>query len=294
MRRFRRAMEERGGGRLLTTDTEPWAPTRRVADRTFMVPPCVRGEDFADEVVRICAEEGVTAIVPLTSAAVEVLPRVRGQVEGLLVTGDDPAIAVCGDKLLTSRYLAERGVPTPAVVARPKEGDLPLFFRPRVSEGSRGACLVDTSERLAMAARDASGLLTRFIAGREYTVDAYKDLGRALVCMVARERVRVRAGEVESSVTCNEPELTEMVRLVLEGLQFVGPAAIQAIRGDGGFQVTEINLRFAGGVTLSMEAGMASPEWLLEELSGGVPPRLPEVRLGLRMSRYDEEFYFPK
>lgn len=291
LRRFRGALDERGGGRLLTTDTEERAATTFVADRTFVVPPC-GSEAFVDAVAKLCEAEGVTAVLPLRCVAMPDLPPLRQRISVPVVCGDDEAIRVCTDKLATARHLTAAGVPTAEVVADPTPEDLPLFFRHRRSEGSQGASRIDTAVDLNSVRGLANGILTRFLDGPEATVDGYKDAAGRLVCLVPRRRLRVRAGEVERAVTFDDPELQTVAAAALNTLQFTGPVTLQAIRPDSGWQVTEINLRFGGGVTLSIEAGMECPRWLIAELAGEQAPTPPKIAWGLGMSRYDEEFYF--
>lgn len=292
LREFRRALHEHGGGRILTTDTEPRAATTFVADRTFDVAPCRDTKRFAADVVAVCAKEGVTAVLPLTCAAVAGLSALRGCTNSRIICGDDEAIRICTDKLATAIHFRRVGLFTPEVVSCPTGGDLPLFCRPRWSEGSIGATQIITERELENAPRDDAHIYTHYLCGTEYTVDCYKDLRGDLIAVTPRQRLRVRAGEVERSVTRHLGTLIEQARTALEPLNFVGPATVQVLVVDGRAHFTEVNLRYGGGVTLSIAAGANSPWWLVAELCGlPLPPRRP-VRWNLAMSRYDEEFYY--
>ena len=135
-------------------------------------------------------------------------------------------------------------------------------------------------------------LLTPYVHGKEFTVDCYKDLRGRLIASVPRERLRVRAGEVEQTVTRCIPDLIQQAGTAIAGLNFIGPATVQAIRANGVNYFTEINLRYGGGVTLSIAAGADSPRWMLRELQDGSPPSPVAIRWNIGMSRYDDEFYF--
>jgi len=289
---FRRALVDQGGGRMYTTDTEPHAATSFVADRSFAVAPCRDTERFASDVAAVCEQEAVTAVLPLRCDAVAALPALRRRTTALLIGGDDEAIRICHDKLLTAAYFRAAGLLTPEVVDHPQASDLPLFCRPRCSEGSKGVAAVLTERQLANAPRDDGHIFTRYLEGTEYSLDCYKNLGGRLVAITPRQRLRVRAGEVERSVTRRLAPLCEQARAALEPLCFVGPATIQALVVDGENYFTEINLRYGGGVTLSIAAGADSPRWLVAELCGGRPPVPGNVRWNLAMSRYDSEFYY--
>lgn len=288
---FRRALAESGGGQIFTTDTERHAATSFVADHTFIVAPCRDAERFASDVAALCERHDVTAVLPLRCDAVSALPAIRRRASALVVGGDEDAVRVCGDKLLTATHFRTVGLRTPEVVSEPRTDDLPLFCRPRSGEGSRGASAVLTERQLEDAPRDGY-VFTRYLRGDEYTLDCYKDLRGRLLAVTPRQRLRVRAGEVERSVTRHVPMLIEQCRAALEPLNFTGPATVQAFVSEGEAYFTEINLRYGGGVTLSVAAGADSPRWLVAELRGERPRAADGVRWNMGMSRYDAEFYY--
>jgi carbamoyl-phosphate synthase large subunit len=287
---FRQALRDRGGGRLYTTDTEARAASSFVADRCFTVAPCRNARDFALDVAQLCEQEQVSAVLPLRCDAVAAIPELRHRTSSRIIGGDDDAIRICGDKLLTACHFRATGVTTPEVVECPSAADLPLFCRPRLGEGSKGVQAIFTRQQLDCAPRDGS-VFTRFVQGTEYTFDCYKSLSGELISIVPRQRLRVRAGEVERSITRRADDLASRASAVLEPLRFVGPATVQAIVSDSEIHFTEINLRYGGGVTLSIAAGADSPRWLVAELRGETPACGP-VRWNLGMSRYDAEFYY--
>ncbi len=291
LRLFRAALDAAGGGRILVTDTEPHSAAAFVADATYPVPPCAQEEEFVGAIADICEREQITAVIPLRCVAVKAMPILRDRVAARLITGDDDCIAICSDKVATHDFFTSCGLSTPTVLHNVESEPFPIFYRPRFSEGSRGACAIRTPEqRTALAKTD--GVFTCYLDGPEYTIDCYKDLSGRLVTMVPRERLRVRAGEVERAITRYLPTLEQHCRDALARLDFVGPATLQAILTEGGFFFTEINLRYAGGVTLSIAAGMDSPTWLIADLLSSLPATAGPIQWGLGMSRYDEEFYF--
>lgn len=290
LQHFKAAVDP-AGGRILVTDTEPWSASSHIADRAYRVAPCADGARFGDDVACICAEEGVCAVVPLTCAAVGALPMVRARTPARIIGGDAEAIATATDKRLTSAYFYRLGIPTPAVFDNPSPLDLPLFRRYRHGEGSRGALPILTAAELALVQGENGQIFTKYLQGTEYSVDCYKDLQGRIRAIMPRLRLRVRSGEVEKAVIRREYALIEVVQRTIEGLRFVGPATVQAIHADGVFHLTEINLRYGGGVTLSIAAGMDSPGWLVAELMGRAPEP-QRLRWHLAMCRHDRDIYF--
>jgi carbamoyl-phosphate synthase large subunit len=290
LQHFKAALDPHGG-RVLVTDTEPWSATSHIADRAYRVAPCADAAQFGADVARICTEEEVCAVVPLICAAVAAIPLLRGQTHAPIIGGDAEAIATAIDKRLTSVHFDRLGIPTPPVFDNPAPLDLPLFRRYRYGEGSRGARPILTATELAHVCGEDEQIFTRYLSGSEYSVDCYKDLSGHIRAIVPRLRLRVRSGEVEKAAIRREDALIELVRRAIDGLRFVGPATVQAIHADGVFYLTEINLRYGGGVTLSIAAGMDSPGWLVAELMGRTPEPM-HLRWHLAMCRHDQDIYF--
>lgn len=288
---FRRALAEQGGGQLYTTDTLPQSAASFVVDRNFAVAPCKDKERFVADLAAVCEEQDITAVLPLRCDAVAAMPALRRRASVLIIGGDDEAIRICNDKALTATHFRAMGLRTPDVIDDPQASDLPLFCRPRTGEGSQGTFVILTKSQLETTPRD-DYVFTRYIEGAEYTVDCYKDLRGRLIAIIPRQRLRVRAGEVERAVTRNIGVLRDQAHAALEPLAFTGPAAIQAFISGGEHYFTEINLRYAGGVTLSITAGADSPSWLVSQLRGETPTVTPKIKWNLAMSRYDSEFYY--
>jgi carbamoyl-phosphate synthase large subunit len=101
----------------------------------------------------------------------------------------------------------------------------------------------------------------------EYTVDLYYDRHSELKCVVPRQRIEVRGGEVSKGVTRKNflvkylPE--KMNRL--EGAR--GCLTLQVFVNTQSSKVTgiEINPRFGGGYPLSYLAGANFSKWIIDE-----------------------------
>jgi carbamoyl-phosphate synthase large subunit len=292
LKSFQNVLSQTNRGTIITTDTEPMAASSFVADKTFLVPYCSDVDAFTSRITEICSSEQISVIIPLLCAAVATVPILRQKIEAKFISGTDSAIEICMDKKLTYEFLKQSSLPTPEMFEDPQPEHLPLFFRKRFSEGSKDSAMI-TDVAVLEAKKDLpDGIFTKYLNGREFTVDAYKDLQGKLVCMVSRERLKIRAGEVEKSVTSFQPKLLSLIRQALESLDFVGPITAQAIEFNDEFFITEFNLRYGGGVTLSTAAGMNSPQWLIRELLDDFSPLPPPIKWGLGMARYDEEFYY--
>ena len=71
-----------------------------------------------------------------------------------------------------------------------------------------------------------------------------------------------------------------------------GPITVQAFLTEDGPVLSEINLRFGGGIPLTLMSGGNYAEWVLQMVEGKkVPPRIGEYAVNQYMSRYYVEHF---
>jgi carbamoyl-phosphate synthase large subunit len=125
---------------------------------------------------------------------------------------------------------------------------------------------------------------------REYTVDAYYGRSGQLKCVVPRERIEIRAGEVSKAIT-HGGFVLEYLRPRLPHLAGArGCCTIQVFgnRETGSVIGLESNPRFGGGYPLTAAAGTDYAEWLIREyLLGEDVPMFDAWERDLMMRRYD-------
>jgi carbamoyl-phosphate synthase large subunit len=122
----------------------------------------------------------------------------------------------------------------------------------------------------------------------------YGDFQKRVRCVVPRQRLEVRSGEVSKGRIVKDAQIMDEVAHVIERLS-AGPGVVtlQLFRTKRNrVKIIEINPRFGGGVPLSIKAGADFPRWILQELAG----RRPRIGFdafqdGLTMLRYDAEIW---
>lgn len=134
-------------------------------------------------------------------------------------------------------------------------------------------------------------IVQEFVAGDEYTLDAYVGLSGRPRCVVPRRRWQVRGGEVSQGVVVKDREIMDAGRRVVEALgdTLRGLVTLQCIvTSQRRIRFIEINPRFGGGAPLGIAAGADYPGWLIGELLGRpVDVPMDGFAHGLCMSRYD-------
>jgi carbamoyl-phosphate synthase large subunit len=101
----------------------------------------------------------------------------------------------------------------------------------------------------------------------EYTIDAYYNAAGALRCLVPRERIEVRDGEISKGATRKHAVYDYFVEKLGALKGAMGCITIQAFVNvdQASFKALEINPRFGGGYPLSHAAGADYPDWLIRE-----------------------------
>jgi carbamoyl-phosphate synthase large subunit len=222
------------------------------------------GGYLADLVIR----EGFDMVVPNMDSATVALARSAGRLRDLGAWAVVSAADLCEameDKLAARAWFGARSIPIPEDTAGPM-----VIAKRRHGFGSRGQFTAGGREAaLARLGAEAEDYIVQpWVEGPEYTVDAYVGRDGRLLGALSRIRLEVVAGEVDLSETHREPAILEQTARVLAEPGWQGPITLQFIRSASGPVLIEVNPRFGGGVTHSIELGLDMPRWLLREQLG--------------------------
>ena len=129
---------------------------------------------------------------------------------------------------------------------------------------------------------------------KEYTVDMYYGKDNKVKCIVPRERIKIRAGEINKGLTEKKP-LTKYLYGRLETIDgCVGCICIQVFLNPQTYDVVgiEINPRFGGGYPQTYAAGGNYAEYLIREYFLGEDIQYKDDwKDHLLMLRYDDAVY---
>jgi hypothetical protein len=177
----------------------------------------------------------------------------------------------------------------------------PAIIKPRRGFGSRGVMKVGALVPDSVQYDGDEDVAQVYLPGTEWSVDAYFGLRNAdgasgLLGASPRQRLRVAGGEVIESVTVDRPDLVSMTKEVGEALRLTGPACFQ-FKGDvaNSPRLIEVNARFGGGATLSIEAGLPMVGYVCGEYleCRTFPAGSGCARQGVYMSRsYRDHYWF--
>ncbi|MBI4667961.1 MAG: ATP-grasp domain-containing protein [Elusimicrobia bacterium] len=169
----------------------------------------------------------------------------------------------------------------------------PMVLKPRRGSSGIGVVVCNDDEELLFFMKRGRDLVAQqFVEGTEITIDVLGDGDGNVLSLVPRQRLKVRAGEVERAVTLDDGLFREQILCIAGHLQPFGAINIQCCLAGAGLYFMEINARFGGGYPLADEAGAAFPETLLDMLADRpCASRLGIYKRGLVMSRYETSVY---
>jgi len=289
---------------VIVADAARLAPTMHVADVSRVVPK-IGARGYMAAIKKIVRRDRPDLLIPLIDDDLMPLARARDAfaTSGCRAVVSSPEVVrTCRDKMLTYAFLRARNIDTPATwtldeaLAR-KRHRFPYFLKPRMGSAGLGNARIDDLEALKFyGARVPDPIVQELVVGREITTDIYAGFDGVPRCVVPRERMEVRSGEVSKGKVVKDSAVTETARQVVEALgDCVGVITLQCIvDAHRRIRVIEINPRFGGGVPLAIAAGADFPRWLMTEARSRRPRiRMDGFREGLHMLRYDEAVFVP-
>lgn len=290
-------------GKVFTTELNPeMSPAARISDGCFRVPR-VTAPEYIDELLRICAGNGIRVVVPTIDTELLVMARAKERFESAgisLLVSDENFISVCRDKRNTGTFFESHGIRVPAPVDK-HNPTFPLFAKPYDGSLSKDLFVVRSREELTPEILNHPKLIfMEYIDKRiysEYTVDMYFGRDNRIKAVVPRERIEIRAGEINKGRTCRNILESVLRERFCEIPGVVGCICAQFFLDEKTEDVVgiEINPRFGGGYPLSYGAGANFPQNIVREyLLGEYVDFSDSWRNNTVMLRYDAEIIVPE
>lgn len=303
IRTFRRAAGRLGIKAVIhTADADPMPAAACVADRAVHVPP-VHSPDYVPALLALARRARIDLLIPLIDNELVMLADARDKFArvgcGVLISSPE-VVRLCRDKMETYRFLTRHGIDTPRTwlpeeLSEQSPGVGRYFLKPRAGSASQGNYRIENLADIApLLARVSEAIVQEYVEGTEYTLDVYTGFDGRPRCVVPRQRIEVRGGEVTKARTVRHEGIIQTGFRVAEALADCrGLVTIQLIlTPEGRIAVLEINPRFGGGVPLAIQAGADFPRWLMAEWLGRKPRiGLNQFRENVLMLRYHHAFF---
>lgn len=259
--------------KVYTTDMNPkMAPAAYVSDGCIPVPR-VTSEDYIDILKDICIDNNIGLVVPTIDTELAVLAANKDifeQTGSHLCVSDYDFIMMCRDKRNTGAFFESKGIRVPAPIDK-YNPRFPMFAKPYDGSLSSNLHYIKCAEELTPEIlKDPKLIFMEYIdktTYQEYTVDMYFGRDHQLKMAVPRERIEIRAGEINKGRTVKEilePYIHQHLSYI-EGCEGCICGQFFYNKENNDVVGIEINPRFGGGYPQSYAAGANYPEYLIRE-----------------------------
>ena len=270
-------------GTIICADCSPIAPTLFAAHKHYVVKRMTE-PSYLEQILDICKQESINAIFSLIDPELSLLAANRAMFENegiTVIVSDEEAVEISFDKMRTANHLKTHGFPYIKsylsladfqAAHTAGEVDFPLFVKPRQGSCSYGIQKIETWEQLETCDL-TDAIIQQFMPGKEYGIDVYVDMISGEVTNVfIKEKLLMRAGETDKSISVVNPSLTEQVVRFVNTLKFKGPIDIDVFELDGVFYISEINPRFGGGYLHAYQCNQNYAACIERNLQGQANP----------------------
>ncbi len=302
MEAFRDAMRELDlSGKIIAADLTSASAAYHKADIGINVPPTGQIE-YIPALLKAVEKHNVDLLVPLTDLDLRSLARQRKKFDQLgctVMIASEPTVELCRDKARSNALFNGTellGMKTVSLKEFREKPFYPCFVKPVRGSGGVGIGVLHNSRDLREHVSTFGELMIaqEYVPGQEFTIDVYRSRDGEVRCVVPRQRLSVRSGEVEKAVTVKDKSLIETtIKLTRQLRDIWGVFCCQCRRPkEGKPRFFEINPRFGGGAPLSVAAGANLPLYLLQEILGEpITAEMGRFRENTLMLRYDEAVF---
>ena len=296
---FQKTLNELGlEAKVYTTDMKPeMAPAGIVSDGCVKVSRCT-ADCYIEELLQICKDKDIGVIIPTIDTELLILSQNKQHFDengvGLAVSDYD-FIKVCRDKRNTEDYLAKLGIAVPRALDK-YHPVFPMFAKPYDGSLSTNLHVIRKQEELTKdILEDPKLIFMEYIDKQEYkefTVDMYYGKDGKVKGIVPRERIEIRAGEINKEIK-RKNYILQFLKERMDCLPGVrGCICIQLFyrETDNDIKGIEINPRFGGGFPLSYYAKANFAEYVIREYLLGESVDYSDAWLdNTLMLRYDND-----
>lgn len=261
---------------------------------TILVGPKFNSKDFQEWLLHIIPQYNIDIIVPnMDSATVALSLFSKANKNNVYpVVSDYQLCKIMDDKILANTFFIEHGI---RVV-----GNSTLFYpkiiKPKNGFGSKGIKLIESKKQLEdfLKHNDKNQFIIQdYLKVSETTVDMFISRSGKLIGYVLRDRIEVSDGEVMVCKTRNADKKEELlIQKISQIPGWKGCITIQFFKDSkSNIFINEINPRFGGGATCSIEAGLDMPRYIIKDFLNK-KITIPKSIKHLFMTRARRDFFY--
>jgi carbamoyl-phosphate synthase large subunit len=291
---------ERCSGKVISVDASPLTAGLYLSDKHYIISR-ISDPNYINILLDICRKEVIKLIIPTIDTELLILSQNKKIFEkkGIRIAiSDTKVIEICSNKLKTFQFFKENNIPTVETfsycqVDRIEKLNYPLFIKPCSGSASINTYKIHNRKELNFLINYIDNpVIQEYAEGKEFTMDILADFNGKVLNVVPRERIEVRAGEINKGRTVKDEKIIEYAKNITEKLRAIGPITIQCFKKGSEIKFTEINPRIGGGYPLSFAAGANYPELLIRMVLGEkIAPRLGDFEENLIMLRWEDAVF---
>lgn len=220
--------------------------------------PFVNKDNFIEEINKICKDFCIDFIIPAHDSVVLKLAENKDNLCAKLITSSVETCRIARSKSQTYKILKDV-VPVPSTYNITDSNiAFPVFVKPDVGQGSKGAKKINNIDELNMAyTENNSIIISEFLPGKEYTVDCFTNCKGELLFAKGRTRTRIMNGISVNSKPVDNPMLYELAKRINTKISFCGVWFFQVKeRKNGELVLMEFAPRIAGTMGLYRGLGI--------------------------------------
>ncbi len=223
--------------------------------------PFISELNFLKEINKVINKKKIDFIFPAHDSVVYYLAPPTTSITSRLVGSSFKTVDICRFKSKTYQYF-KNFIRVPKVYCNDNVTEFPVFLKPDVGNGSKGAVIANNEEELDFCLKHSSFgelLVLEFLPGKEFTVDCFTDKRGNLLFAEGRERIRIINGISVNTSNNNQfkPEIEVIAKIINSKLKFRGAWFFQLkLNNDNNLSLLEIAPRIAGSMALFRNYGI--------------------------------------
>lgn len=289
------------GERKIFTSNSELTYTMKLSDGYF-VSPLIYSEEYVDSIINYCKSNDISVVISLFDIDLLVLSKNEAKLKenGIdLILAPEESVFICNDKWESFNFFKKLGLKTPktflsveSALKAIEENQLsyPLIIKPRWGMASLGIFIADNENELKVLydksskevfssylkfesslTQEAPVLIQELLVGKEYGLDVINDLDRDFFTCLAKEKVRMRAGETDLGLTVSSLPFNNVASTLSKEIKHRGILSVDVFLVNDEVYLTEMNCRISGHYPISHAVGFNFPKLLKAWLNNEKP-----------------------
>lgn len=257
---------KRVADKIIGCDIYPahWLMEAKSCDKFYQAPLAVEEEKYICFLMRVCDENNISYLIPLTDIEIDIINKYRNDFEMRHVTLCIPSsqtLEVARNKYnLYNEFKEDKNVPSIKTCLCNSEDiaafTFPCIAKPLNGRSSEGLKCLNTVEELSYISDSGRYIIQEYKAGNVYTVDYVRcEQTRQDFAIAREELLRTKNGAGLTVRILDDSALHQLAAYVGRQLKINGCVNMEFIKKDSVFYLIDLNPRFSAGVAFSVGAG---------------------------------------